>query len=62
MKDKKDIEAPETENSKARKGPLSDIRPEHGNDPRTGGGMNQQDVSSRPNVSTVKPSDYPDQA
>jgi len=42
------------------RGPLGDVRPDHDKpDPRTGGSTPQEDVEDRPNVSTVKPEDYP---
>jgi hypothetical protein len=45
------------------RGPLGDARPNaDAPDPRTGGGQSQEDVDDRPNVSTVKPEDYPDKA
>ncbi len=44
----------------SRQGPLGDVRPEHGDDPRTGGGMDQEPVDRRPVVGKVKPSDYPE--
>ena len=42
-------------------GPLGDQLPGRENsDPRTSGGQPQEDVEDRPNVSTVKPEDYPE--
>lgn len=40
-------------------GPLGDVMPEKGLDPRTPGGLPQQKVEDRDNVGTVKPEDYP---
>ena len=43
-----------------RRGPAGDVRPNAEDpDPRTRGGKPQEDVEDRPNVGTVKPSDYP---
>jgi hypothetical protein len=41
-------------------GPLGDVLPGKGPDPRTRGGQRQEDVSDRPTVGTVKPEDYPE--
>ena len=42
------------------RGPFGDARPDKpGPDPRTGGSLPQENVEDRPNVSTVKPEDYP---
>ncbi len=44
------------------RGPLGDVLPgKEKQDPRTRGGLPQEDVEDRPNVSTVKPEDYPEQ-
>lgn len=45
------------------KGPLGDILP-HDTDgeTETGGSLRPEDVDDRPNVSKVKPEDYPSQA
>jgi len=45
------------------KGPLGDVTP-HEDDPAktTVGGLKPEPVEDRPNVSTVKPEDYPSQA
>jgi hypothetical protein len=46
--------------SETLRGPFGDARPDKpGSDPRTGGSLPQEDVEDRPNVSTVKPEDYP---
>ena len=43
------------------RGVLGDARPKHQRtDPRTGGGLSQEDVEQRRNVSTVTPEDYPE--
>ena len=43
-----------------RQGPVGDVQPnENDPDPRTRGGRKQEDVEDRPEVSTVKPEDYP---
>ena len=43
-----------------RRGTLGDARPNFdGPDPRTGGSTRPEPVENRPNVSTVKPEDYP---
>ena len=45
------------------RGPLGDARPNpDAPDPRTGGGQPQEKVEDRPNVSIVKPEDYPEKA
>jgi hypothetical protein len=45
------------------RGPLGDNRPNpDAPDPRTRGGQPQEDVEDRPNVSTVKPEEYPEKA
>lgn len=47
----------------ADKGPLGDVQPHKDDPPKTTpGGQNPEDVEDRPNVSTVKPEDYPSQA
>jgi len=43
-----------------RQGPLGDVLPQKGPDPRTRGGQRQEDVNDRPAVGTVKPEDYPE--
>jgi len=53
---------PEMAEEKPRRGPLGDVIPdENGPDPRTPGGQPVEKVENRPNVSTVKPEDYPEQ-
>jgi hypothetical protein len=45
------------------RGPLGDARPNsNAPDPRTRGGQSQEDAGDRPNVSTVRPEDYPEKA
>lgn len=43
-----------------RQGPLGDVIPNGGPDPRTGGGQPQEKVEDRPNVGTTTPEAYPD--
>lgn len=49
------------EDSKTPRGPAGDALPGREKaDPRTSGAQPQEDVEDRPNVSTVKPEDYPE--
>jgi len=41
-------------------GPLGDVLPQKGPDPRTRGGQRPEDVNDRPAVGKVKPEDYPE--
>lgn len=55
----------ENENTKSeeKRGPLGDARPDSTEgDDRTGGGQPQEKPADRPNVGSVKPEDYPEQA
>ena len=46
-----------------KRGPLGDARPDATkDDPRTGGGQPAEQPEDRPNVSSVKPEDYPEKA
>ena len=46
--------------AETKRGPGGDARPDFPSaDPRTGGSLPQANVEDRPNVSTVKPEDYP---
>lgn len=46
-------------NDRTPRGPLGDARPEHAEAAPTPGGLPQEDVEDRENVSRVTPEDYP---